>query len=75
MTFELTLAVGKANSQSLSLGLTLADIGGGIPDPAAVTANVGAQLHVRDDYRISISNRSFDDNKDEICIYVGEVVL
>lgn len=45
----LTLAVGKADGQSLSLGLALADIGGRIPDPAAVTADVGAQLHVGDD--------------------------
>lgn len=43
---SLTLAVGKADSQSLSLGLTLADIGGSVPNPAAVTADVGAQLHV-----------------------------
>lgn len=45
---SLTLAVGKADSQSLSLGLALADIGGGVPNPAAVTADVGAQLHVGD---------------------------
>lgn len=50
ITGSLTLAVGKADGQGLSLGLTLADIGGGIPHPAAVRADVGAQLHVGDDY-------------------------
>ena len=54
---KLTLAVGKADSQSLGLGLALADIGGGVPDPAAVTADVGAQLHVGDDWN-SVSKMS-----------------
>ena len=45
----LTLTVGETDGQGLSLGLALGDIGGGIPDPAAVTADVGAQLHVGDD--------------------------
>ena len=45
---SLTFAVGKADSQGLSLGLTLADIGGGVPHPAAVTTHVGAQLHIGD---------------------------
>lgn len=48
--FPLTLAVGEADRQSLSLGLALGDIGRRVPDPAAVTANVGAQLHVGDDW-------------------------
>jgi hypothetical protein len=45
----LTLAVGKTDGQGLSLRLALGDIGSGVPDPAAVTADVGAQLHVGDD--------------------------
>jgi hypothetical protein len=56
---ELTLAVGETDSQGLSLGLTLADIGGRVPDPAAVTADVGAQLHVGDDYAYLVSQRIF----------------
>lgn len=52
-TDKLTLAVGKTDSQGLSLGLTLADIGGGVPDPGAVTADVGAQLHVGDDWKFN----------------------
>lgn len=44
---SLTLAVGKADSQSLSLRLALADVGGSVPDPAAVAADVGGKLHVR----------------------------
>lgn len=43
---QLTLAVGEADSKRLGLGLALADIGGGIPDPAAVAAYVGRKLHV-----------------------------
>lgn len=43
------LAVGEADRERLSLGLALADIRGGIPDPAAVAADVGRQLHVGDD--------------------------
>lgn len=45
----LTLAVGEADRERLSLGLAFADIRGGIPDPAAVAADVGRQLHVGDD--------------------------
>ena len=41
-----TFAISKANSQGLSLGLALANIGGSIPYPAAVTSNIGAELHV-----------------------------
>lgn len=52
---ELTLAVGEADGESLLLGLTLGDISGGVPDPAAVTADVGAQLHFRDDYKSALS--------------------
>lgn len=43
---KLTLRVGKADSQSASLGLTLANIGGGIPHPTTVRADVGGQLHL-----------------------------
>lgn len=46
---KLTLAVGKTNGKGLSFGLTFADVGRGIPHPAAVAAYVGRQLHVRDD--------------------------
>ena len=52
---ELTLAVGEADGESLLLGLALGDIGGGVPDPAAVTADVGAQLHFRDDCKSALS--------------------
>lgn len=45
---KLTLAVRETDGQGLSLGLALGDIGRGIPNPAAVTANVGAELHVGD---------------------------
>ena len=44
-----TLSVGESNGQSDSLGLALADIGGGVPHPAAVGADVGRELHLRDD--------------------------
>lgn len=47
---KLTLRVGKADGQSAGLGLTLADIGGGIPHPAAVRANVGGKLHLGHNY-------------------------
>jgi hypothetical protein len=53
----LTLAVGETDSQGLSLGLALADIGGGVPDPAAVAAYVGRQLHVGNNLAI-VSIRS-----------------
>lgn len=36
-----TLGVTEADGQSDSLGLALADIGGGVPDPGAVGADVG----------------------------------
>lgn len=52
---QLTLAVGEADGKSLLLGLALGDVGGGVPDPAAVTADVGVQLHLRDDYKIGLS--------------------
>lgn len=55
---KLTLAVSETDGQGLSLRLTLRDIGGGVPDPAAVTADVGAQLHVGHDWKIHISTRS-----------------
>jgi len=43
------LRVAEADGESLGLWLALRDIGGGVPDPAAVAANVGRELHVRDD--------------------------
>ena len=52
---QLTLAVGEADGESLLLGLALGDIGGGVPDPAAVAADVGAQLHFRDDCKSALS--------------------
>lgn len=45
-----TLAVGETNSQGLGLRLALTDVGSGIPDPAAVAAYVGRELHVGDNY-------------------------
>ena len=45
---QLTLAVGKTDGQRSRLRLTLTDICGCIPDPATVTADIGVQLHVRD---------------------------
>lgn len=44
-----TLGVGETDCQGNRLRLTLANVSGGIPDPASVAANVGRQLHVRDD--------------------------
>ena len=44
----LTLAVGETDSKRLRLWLAFADIGGRVPDPAAVAAYVGRQLHVGD---------------------------
>jgi hypothetical protein len=44
---ELTITVGEANGKGLSLGLTLTDVGGCVPHPAAVAADVGRELHVR----------------------------
>lgn len=49
-TGERTLRVGKADSKGNGLGLTLADIGGGVPHPASVRSDVGGQLHLRDDW-------------------------
>ncbi|KAI6776706.1 hypothetical protein HG530_000651 [Fusarium avenaceum] len=48
-TREHTLGVGESDSQGNSLGLTLADIGSGVPHPAAVRTNVGGKLHLGDD--------------------------
>ncbi|KAI6773748.1 hypothetical protein HG531_000597 [Fusarium graminearum] len=45
---EPTLSVGESNGQGNSLRLTLADIGSGVPHPAAVRANVGGKLHLGD---------------------------
>lgn len=52
-----TLSVGKSNSQGNSLGLTLADVGGSVPDPTAVRADVGRELHLRDDYRLLLTSQ------------------
>lgn len=46
--FELTLAVGKTNGEGLGLRLAFADVGGGVPNPAAVAAYIGRQLHIGD---------------------------
>lgn len=43
-----TLRVAEADGKGDSLGLALRHIGGGVPDPAAVGADVGRQLHIRD---------------------------
>jgi hypothetical protein len=40
------LGVAETDGESSGLGLTLRDIGGGVPNPAAVAANVGGELHV-----------------------------
>lgn len=45
---KLTLRVGKSDSKSLGLWLTLTNISSSVPNPASVRANVGRQLHVRD---------------------------
>jgi hypothetical protein len=46
----LTLAVGETDGQGLGLRLALTDVGSGVPDPTAVAAYVGRQLHVGDNY-------------------------
>ena len=43
---QLTVRVGEADSQGDSLGLTLADIGGSVPHPRPVGADVGRKLHL-----------------------------
>jgi hypothetical protein len=40
------LGVTETDGKSGSLGLALGNIGGGVPNPAAVAANVGRELHV-----------------------------
>lgn len=45
----LTLGVGEADGQGNGLSLALADIGGGVPHPAAVGTDVGGQLHLGND--------------------------
>jgi hypothetical protein len=55
----LTFAVGKADSKSLSLRLALADVGGRVPNPAAVTAHIGRELHVGNHYsQLSIAEKN-----------------
>lgn len=44
-----TLRVGEADGQGNSFSLALADVGSGIPDPGAVGADIGRQLHLGDD--------------------------
>lgn len=44
------LGVAETDGKGSGLGLALRDIGGGVPDPAAVAANVGGELHVGNDY-------------------------
>jgi hypothetical protein len=43
------LRVAETDGESSGLGLALGDIGGGVPDPAAVAADVGGELHVGND--------------------------
>lgn len=43
----LTVAVGKTDRESLSLGLPFANICRGIPYPAPIAANIGRQFHIR----------------------------
>lgn len=45
---KLTLAVAETNGKGLSLRLALGDICRGVPNPRAVTADVGGELHVGD---------------------------
>jgi len=47
-SIKLTLAVAETDGKSLSLGLALRNIGRSVPDPRAVAANVGRELHVGD---------------------------
>lgn len=44
-----TLSVSETDSQGDGLRLSLADIGGGVPDPAPVGADVGRELHLGND--------------------------
>jgi hypothetical protein len=46
------LGVAETDGESSGLGLTLRDIGGGVPDPTAVAADVGGELHVGNDYGV-----------------------
>jgi len=46
----LTLAVSETDGQGLSLRFALTDVGSSVPDPAAVAAHVGRELHVGDNY-------------------------
>ena len=48
----LTLGVGKSNSKSLGLWLSLTDISGSVPNPTTVASNVGGELHVRNNCEI-----------------------
>jgi hypothetical protein len=43
------LGVAETDGEGSGLGLTLRNIGGGVPDPAAVAADVGGELHVGND--------------------------
>lgn len=44
-----TLGVREADGKRLGLRFALTDVSGSIPDPAAVAADVGGELHVGDD--------------------------
>lgn len=46
MGSTLTFRVAETDSKSDGLRLTLANIGGSVPDPAAVGSNVRGQLHL-----------------------------
>ena len=47
----LTVGVGEADGECLSLWFSFRDVCGGVPYPAAVAANVWRELHVRDHYK------------------------
>jgi hypothetical protein len=51
---KLTLGVREPDGQSLSLGLALAHVGGGVPHPTPVAADVGGELHVGDNCDMSV---------------------
>ena len=45
--WTLTFGVGEPDGKGAGLWLTLTDIGGNVPDPTAIAADVGRQFHVR----------------------------
>lgn len=44
-----TLRVGESDGKGDGLGLALGNVGGGVPDPRSVRADVGRELHLGDD--------------------------